>query len=119
MSTGEQQQLDDLAREKLNLETGEISWEELQRHFASGRLVSVNAKLDLVEVAFQFEKDNKSQFEKWLTSGDVHPVSDAQAREWHATNTVLWAVVVKPWVLVQSRDQSSNLDVKTKRKLDS
>ena len=115
----EQQQLDDLAREKLNLETGEINWQELERHFASGRLVSVNSVLDLVEVAFQFEKDHKSLFEQWLVSGEVHPVSDDQAREWQSSQTVLWAVVVKPWVLVQAQVESSNLRSSRDRELDS
>jgi hypothetical protein len=115
----EQQQLDNLAREKLNLETGEVSWRELERHFASGRLISVDANLDLVDVAFQFEKDNKLQLEQWLTSGEVQPVSDDQAHDWHADQAVLWAVVVKPWVLVQVRIESNDSGSKQGRKLDS
>ena len=115
----EQQQLDDLARAKLNLETGEISWQELERHFASGRLISVSPDLDLVEVALQFEKDNKSLFEQWLVSGQVHPVSDEQARDWQETQRMLWAVVVKPWVLVQSPVESNDSPKIGNRVLDS
>ncbi|MFT4563355.1 MAG: hypothetical protein ACI9BW_003109 [Gammaproteobacteria bacterium] len=96
-------QLDELERHKLNLETGILAWGELQRHFASGRLISVSPRLDLVEVAFEFAKDNKSQLELWLGSSDVCPVTDAQASTWHSEQATLWAIVVKPWVLVQIR----------------
>ena len=97
-------QLDNLEKHKLNLETAQISWPELQTHFARGYLISVNCDLDLVEVAFGFANDNRAQLESWLNAHHVHPVSDDQAREWHGGTATLWAVVVKPWVLVQARD---------------
>ncbi|MDA0822616.1 MAG: DUF2288 domain-containing protein [Proteobacteria bacterium] len=98
-------QLDELERHKLNLETGILAWRELERHFASGRLISVSPRLDLVDVAMQFAKDNKSKLELWLASNDVYPVTDAQASTWHSEQAMLWAVVVKPWVLVQIRQR--------------
>ena len=100
-NTNDRHQADELDRHKINLETGEIGWQELQRHFASGRLVSVAHDLDLVAVAHEFFRDNKKQLEQWLTSGRVHPVSDSQAARWHEAEASLWAVVIKPWVLVQ------------------
>jgi hypothetical protein len=33
----------------------------------------------------------------------ISPVSDSQARDWIKQDIILWSVVVKPWVLVQSR----------------
>jgi hypothetical protein len=94
-----------ILRTKVNLETSRISWKELQRFFASGAAVAVNAKLDLVEVAFQMHSDNKPQFESWLSSGMIGKVTDEQAALWLAEDTELWAVVVSPWVLVQHKQE--------------
>lgn len=93
----------ELLRAKLNLETAQISWRELQRFFAMGAAIAVSPELDLVEVAFHFTQDNASQVERWLADGKIEPVSDCQAQEWFDADALLWSVVVKPWVLVQSR----------------
>ncbi len=70
---------EEIFRAKVNLETSRIAWKELQRFFASGVAVAVDAELDLVEVEFQFSKDNKAQVERWLLKGKVSKVSDQQA----------------------------------------
>ena len=100
----------EIFRAKVNLETSRIAWSELQRFFASGVAVAVKTELDLVEVAFQFSKDNKAQVERWLLTGKVGKVSDAQATAWIEANAEMWAVVVSPWVLVQevNSDISNN-----------
>lgn len=91
----------DLIRDKLNLETSQIAWQELQRFFASGLAVSVSPELDLVEVAHQFAVDNKHQVALWMEAKQVALVSDQQAIDWLAADALVWAVVVKPWILVQ------------------
>ncbi len=91
-------------KQRLNLETAEIAWVELQGHFASGRLISVNPDLDLLEVAVSIADDDRTQAERWLSDRKIHPVTDGQARRWNDTQASLWAVVVKPWVLVQHRE---------------
>lgn len=103
MSTADQQETapPEIVRAKVNLETSRIAWKELQRFFASGVAVAVDAELDLVEVALQFSKDNKAQVERWLLTGKVGKVSDQQAATWVAADAEMWAVVVSPWVLVQ------------------
>ena len=73
-------QLDGIEEHKLNLETAQIPWSELQTHFACGRLISVHPDLDLIEVALYFAKDNRAQLESWLACQQVHPVTDDQAR---------------------------------------
>ena len=93
----------EVQRHEINLETGRIAWAELQRHFASGRLIAVAAGLDLVEVAQRFAADDKAVVQRWLADQSVHPVTDDEARDWHAREVWLWAVVAKPWVLVQER----------------
>ncbi len=92
----------DLEKVKVNLETSSIAWAELQRFFAAGLAISVSDALDLVEVAYQFSQDNKVQVEQWLNAGLIGRVSDEQAGNWIADNREVWAVVVRPWVLVQA-----------------
>jgi hypothetical protein len=91
----------EIYRAKLNLETSRIAWRELQRFFASGAALFVNAELDLVEVALQFSLDNRAQVERWLLTQKVGKVTDAQALAWNDADAQVWAVVVSPWVLVQ------------------
>jgi hypothetical protein len=90
-----------LEKAKVNLETSKIPWVELQRFFAAGLAITVDSSLDLIDVACQFSQDNKIQVEQWLKKGLIAPVSDRQAGDWFATNATVWAVVVKPWILVQ------------------
>ncbi len=91
----------EIFRAKLNLETAQIAWKELQRYFASGIALAVASDLDLVEVAYQMSKDNAAQIQQWVAAGKFGKVSDEQAMGWLATDEMLWAVVVGPWVLVQ------------------
>jgi hypothetical protein len=91
----------DIAKEKVNLETSKIAWKELQRFFANGAAVFVSSDLDLVEVAHQFSIDNKDQVALWLQNNQVGLVSDQQALNWFEADAEVWAVVVKPWILVQ------------------
>lgn len=93
--------IDEITRTKVNLETSLIPWKELLRFFASGTVIAVSIELDLVDVAVQISEDNKTQVEQWLLAGKVAPVSDELAKAWLETDVSLWAVVVKPWILVQ------------------
>ncbi len=91
----------DIAREKVNLETSQIAWKELQRFFANGTAVFVAPDLDLVDVAYQFSIDNKDRVASWMQNNQLALVSDQQATNWFAADAEVWAVVVKPWILVQ------------------
>lgn len=90
----------DLAAE-LVLETATIRWHELQRFFASGNAIAVDESLDLIYVATQISNDNAVQIKAWMDAGLVDAVKDSQAQEWYDQDAVLWALVIKPWVLVQ------------------
>ena len=91
----------DIARIKVNLETSQIAWNELQRFFASGSAVFVASSLDLIDVAYQFSINNKDQVTQWMQNNQISLVSDQQALMWLEADTTVWAVVVKPWILVQ------------------
>lgn len=95
-----------LLNEKLNLETGRIGWDELQRHFARGVLVVVDPALDLVDVATAFSLDDKQKVADWMHEQTVVRASDDHAQRWQAQQSEFWAVVVAPWVLVQERTAS-------------
>ncbi|MBT5222513.1 MAG: DUF2288 domain-containing protein [Gammaproteobacteria bacterium] len=93
---------EDLTKDKVNQETSKIAWPELQRFFAQGLAVNVAPELDLVEVADAFSKDDKPRVEQWMKKQLVHLVTDQQATLWFNNDAQMWAVVIKPWVLVQA-----------------
>lgn len=88
-------------QDKLNAETGQITWKELERHFARGVLVKVAADLDLVAVAACVSSDDRDAVERWLTAGQMARASVEDASDWNARQPMFWAVVTAPWVLVQ------------------
>ncbi len=91
----------EIFRAKVNLETAQMPWRDMQRYFAGGAALFVSAELDLVETAFQMSEDNAVLIGQWMSSGQFGKVTDEQARTWLDTDAMLWAVVVSPWVLVQ------------------
>ena len=97
-----------MSKKEINLETSQIAWHDLQRFFASGLAISVCSDIDLIDVAYQFSIDNKIRVEQWIKDNKVNPVSDQQALQWFKDNTLVWAVVVKPWVLVQEDSHEQN-----------
>lgn len=96
------------SREKLLLETARIPWKELQYFFAAGHAIYVCAELDLVSVAHHIANDDKTLVESWLETKKLDHVSNDQARDWYENDALVWAVVVKPWVLVQDGEPGQN-----------
>jgi hypothetical protein len=92
---------DEALKQQLNMETGRIAWQELQRHYARGVLIKVASDLDLVDVAIKFVKDDKSTIETWLSNGSIARANDDDAKTWTQATAVFWAIVVAPWVLIQ------------------
>ncbi|HEX6927784.1 MAG TPA: DUF2288 domain-containing protein [Gammaproteobacteria bacterium] len=89
-------------RHRLNAETARIAWAELAPHFARGVVVRVGGSLDLVEVAAAFVEDRRDAVDAWLRAGEIRRATDDDAREWQDGDAGCWAVVVAPWVLVQT-----------------
>lgn len=102
MEMDKTKKLEEFRRAELNQETAQIAWRELQRYFASGATFFVDAGMDLVDVALQISQDNAPQVQQWLQEGHIAPVSDEQARAWYEADALVWAVVVRPYVLVQA-----------------
>ena len=104
----EPQSTDAQLRDSLIAETARIPWKDLQRYFAAGQTLSVDASLDLIDVACCFHRDDARQVEQWLQQQLVQPVSIDEAKRWHRFDQVLWAVVIRPWVLLQEDKDANN-----------
>lgn len=92
-------------RQKINLETGQLDWPELARHFARGVVVVISPSLDLIEVASAFSEDDKAQVENWVSEELIHRAMDTDAKRWESQKSRFWSAVVAPWVLVQEIKQ--------------
>jgi len=88
---------------KLLGETAKIDWQDLERFFAQGKLLSVARDLDLVSVAEAIASDDKDGVSAWLSSGLLERMPAATAAGYGRRKPELWAVVVSPWVCVQER----------------
>jgi hypothetical protein len=86
---------------KINSETSKVAWTELLPFFAKGMAIYVSHKLDLIKVAYALSEDDKQQLEVWMSEGLVANVTDEQASAWNESNVIVWAAVIKPWLLVQ------------------
>ncbi len=91
----------ELIQAKINSETARIPWRDLQRFFATGKTLYLTAELDLVKAAYAFQEDRTEQVDNWIKQEKITAVSTAQAKDWIENDSQVWAVVVKPWVLVQ------------------
>lgn len=108
MPDSDAEQLQVLLKGEILCETSKIAWPELQRFFAAGKAIAIAQDLDLVEVALQMSNDNSDRVREWMRAGKVAPVSNQQAKRWFETDATVWAVVVKPWLLVQTLKPDRN-----------
>lgn len=86
---------------KLNRETAKITWRELQRFYAAGKIVHIEKSLDLIQVAVAFSKDNKAYISELMESGKLALVNDESAALWLEQDATVWSVVIAPWVIIQ------------------
>ena len=88
-------------RVRLNRETARLRWHEVLPQFAAGNVVAIDVTLDLIDVAAKLAQDDTATVSTWMAHGLLRKVTDAQAAQWVGADPLLWAVVVKPWILVQ------------------
>ena len=91
---------------RLNGETAKIEWHQLQKHYASGSVLAIAAGFDLIKVAIALHQDDTVQIKQWLSEESVKQVTDSQAQSWYQQNTLVWALVIPPFVLVQETKPS-------------
>ena len=90
-------------------QTSNIPWSELQRYFAAGNVIVVDSSVDLVRAACWAAADNHVEIQGALESGQICQPTDQQAAQWLIEDPMMWAVVVAPWVFVQT-DQDRKLN---------
>ena len=95
-------------QQKLNLETAKISWTEIQRFFAQGLIIVVDQNLDLIEVAAKFTNDDSEDIRELMDGVKIRKADTDDAKTWNRFDTLFWAVVTAPWVLVQEIPEKSN-----------
>ena len=88
-------------RQKINLETGQLTWTELQKYYAKGNVIIVNLELDLIDAAAKFAEDDKAVVLDWIQSETIKRALDEDAIQWNERDSCFWTVVVAPWILVQ------------------
>ncbi len=93
-------------RDRLNAETGVLSWDELAPHFARGVVLFVSSELDLITVAEKIIADDTTTVQAWMSANQVRRATDDDARDWVERTPNFWCVVSAPWVLAQ--EKSSN-----------
>ena len=86
---------------ELKKEVGMINWKELERFFASGKLIIINNDLDIIDVAYKFNIDDSDLISSWIESDKLGFVTDEQAKSWSKVNKEFTCIVVAPWVLIQ------------------
>lgn len=91
----------EILRAQLNGETGQLSWQEIESHFARGLVIRVARSLDLVEVAASIAQDDKAAVERWMREDLIGRATTEQALDWQQRQPHFWAVVTAPWILVQ------------------
>lgn len=84
----------------LNAQTGKITWQELQPHFARGELLQLALGYDLIDTATALVRDDKTIILPMIENNVLGKMTDAQAKQCTDAST-FWAVVVAPWVLIQ------------------
>jgi hypothetical protein len=88
---------------KLLGETAVIEWKALERFWAKGDLIWVDASLDLIEVAQAMAENRSETFGIWRNAGTVGPVSNEQALDLQSRDPEIWAVVVSPFIVIQEK----------------
>ena len=83
-------------------ETAKVSWRELERFYAQGKLILVDDTLNLVETGYSISLDDATKIIEWMENGLLLKQFDNQAKQWHEENAEVWSVVIHPWVLVQA-----------------
>ena len=91
-------------KQKLNLETATIEWKDLQVFFAQGKLLVVSKDSDLVSVASIIADNKLSALESLIETQQIAFATPAWVKEHCQENSLLWAVVVSPYVVTQLKD---------------
>ncbi len=96
-------------KQKLNLETATIPWKDLQICFAQGKLLIVEQSVDLLETATHIAENSTEKLEYLIDLNKVAFATPKWIKQHCCDNTILWAVVVAPYVMAQLSKESPKI----------
>lgn len=88
-------------KQRLNLETAQISWKELELFFAKGNLLCIDPKIDLINTAELLVANNKEKLEQLIAENQISFVTPQWIKHNCLPTTKLWSVVIAPYVICQ------------------
>jgi hypothetical protein len=88
-------------REKLNLETAEIPWKELQICFAQGKLLIIDTAADIIDIASLISENDSEKLKHLIHNDNIAFATPEWIKTYCHEDTLLWAVVVAPYVVAQ------------------
>jgi len=88
-------------KEKLNLETAAISWEDLQICFAQGKLLIVDTTADIIDIASHISENDSEKLKQLIQNDNIAFATPEWIKTYCQEDTLLWAVVVAPYVVAQ------------------
>jgi len=88
-------------RETLESESGTITWQELEKHFARGVLRVVSEDSKLIDIALFIAENNTDEITSALANNNILEPNSSQAKNWQQKNSSFLSVVVAPFVLIQ------------------
>jgi hypothetical protein len=92
-------------RERIAATLGPVLGSDLVAHLDRDAVLWVDGSLDLTLCALAIARDNAHAVKTWLDSGHLKRPTPAERETWKAAPDRPWrAVVVQPFVLIQSLD---------------
>ena len=92
-------------RQRIEATLGQVLGSDLAAHLDRDAVLWVDGSLDLTVCALAIARDNAHAVDTWLTMGAIKRPTAAERATWKAAPERPWrAVVVQPFVLVQSLD---------------
>jgi hypothetical protein len=89
-------------RKQLEEGVGPIEFSDLRAHLTRGAVITVDSKLDLLDVGEAVAQDDKARVGEWIEKGLLGKPDLATIERWAKRGGAAWnALVVQPFVLVQ------------------
>lgn len=74
---------------------------EMEPHLRKGQLVVIDKSLDLAQVAFEMQNDDRKKIEKYLSDGQLVKADEALFQDWIATKRFFEFIVVSPFIVAR------------------
>jgi len=87
--------------EKLKESSFRLKWSEINSSILKEVIILVSKDLDLKEVAMACANDDKGNFEKWLSTGQVLRTGQSHHTEWSERNPFFDCAIIKPFIFIQ------------------